>query len=117
GQIVSLTGGTNVNASFMRIAYLTPRSTHSYASAPADIPPDHTGFYRNPLMTADGYLIASHTAWALYESGGGSTAFPATTYDFRLGLLQFTNGFYSSDTLLTPGITNLVDYWNPHTFF
>ena len=115
GQIVSLTGGTNVNASFMRIAYLTPRSTHSYASAPTNIPPDHTGFYRNPLMTTDGYLIASHTGWALYESGGGSTAFPATSYDFRLELLQFTNGFYSPGALLTPGLTNRAAYWNPDT--
>jgi hypothetical protein len=115
GQIVSLTGGTNLNADFMRIAYLTPRSTHSYASSPADIPPDHTGFYRTPLMTTDGILIASHTAWALYESGGGSTAFPATSYDFRLKLLQFTNGFYAPATLLTPGLTNRASYWNPDT--
>jgi hypothetical protein len=113
GQIVSLTGGTNINASFMRIAYLTPRSTHEYASSPGSIPPDHTGLYRNPLMTTDGYLICSHTAYTLYESGGGSAAFPATSYDFRLKVLQFTNGFYAPGPLLTPGLTNFAYYWTP----
>lgn len=115
GQIVSLTGGTNVNASFMRVTYLTPRSTHSYASSPATIPPDHTGLYRNPLMTTDGYLIAAHTAWALYESGGGMTAFPSSSYDFRLKFLQFTNGFYAPGAPLTSGLTNRAAYWNPDT--
>ena len=115
GQIVSLTGGTNVNASRMRITYVTPRSTHTYASSPATIPPDHTGFYRNPMMTSDGYLIAAHTGWALYESGGGSTAFPATSYDFRLKILHLTNGFYAPGTLLTPGLTNRAAYWSPDT--
>lgn len=113
GQIISLTGGTNVNASTMRVTYLTPRSTHVYASSPATIPPDHTGLYRNPLMTTDGYLIASHTAYTLYESGGGSTAYPRTSYDFRLKFLQFLNGFYAPGTPLTPGLTNRAAYWNP----
>ena len=113
GQIVSLTGGTNVNASAMRISYLTPRSTHSYASSAGTIPPDHTGFYRNPIRTTDGYLIAAHTAWALYESGGGSTAFPVSNYDFRLKFLQLTNGFYAPGLPLTSGLTNRAAYWDP----
>jgi len=108
GQIVSLTGGTNVNASFMRITYLTPRSTHVYASSPTNIPPDHTGFYRNPLMTSDGCFIASHTAWTLYETGGTSTS-----YDFRLKFLQFTNGFYAPGARLAPGLTGGLWEFDP----
>jgi hypothetical protein len=113
GQIVSLSGGTNLNASLMRITYLTPRSTHAYASSPTNIPPDHTGLYRNPLMTTDGYLIAAHTPWTQYESGGGTTAFPASSYDFRLKFLQLSNGFYAPGTPLTPGLTNRATYWTP----
>jgi len=113
GQLVSLTGGTNVNASQMLITYLTPRSTHSYASSPTNIPPDHTGLYRNPIMTTDGYLIASHTAYALYESGGASASYPKSSYDFRLKFLQFTNGFYVPGAPLTPGLTNRASYWSP----
>ena len=113
GQIVSITGATNINAFYMRINYLTPRSTHTYASSATNIPPDHTGFYRTPLMTTDGYMIASHTAYALSESGSLSTAFPSTPYDFRLKVLQFTNGFYVPGATLTVGLTNRAVYWDP----
>ncbi len=115
GQLISLNGGTNLNASQMRISYLTPRSTHSYASSSATIPADHTGLYRNPLMTSDGYMIAAHTTNALYESGGGTTAFPNSKYAFRLKFLQFTNGFYVPITPLTAGLTNVASYWDPDT--
>jgi hypothetical protein len=114
GQIVSITGATNLNAYYMRINYLTPRSTHEYASSPTNIPPDHTGFYRNPLKTTDGYMIAAHTPYTQYASGNtGSTAYPATPYDFRLKFLQFTNGFYAPGQPLTSGLTNVATYWDP----
>jgi hypothetical protein len=114
GQIVSLTGGTNLNASQMRIAYLTPRSTHEYASSPTNIPPDHTGLYRNPMMTTDGFMIAAHTAYTLYAAGNtGTPDYPATPYDFRLKILQVSNGFYAPGPLLTSGLTNQASYWTP----
>ena len=121
GQIVSLTGKTNLNAFYMRINYLTPRSTHSYASSSNSIPPDHTGLYRNPLMTSDGYLIASHTGYKLAETGSASTGYPATnyprtSYDFRLKFLQFNNGFYAPGTMLTPGLTNQALYLDPNNY-
>jgi hypothetical protein len=112
GQLVSLTGATNVNADLMRISYLTPLSTRNIASA-GNVPADHTGFYRNPLMTTDGYLIVAHTAWAQAESNGGSEAFPGSMYDFRLKSLQLSNGFYVPGSLLTAGLTNRAVYWTP----
>ena len=98
----------------MRINYLTPRSTHEYASSPTNVPYDDTGLYRNPMMTSDGYMIAVHTAYTQYAEGNtGSDTNPATPYDFRLKILVFTNGFYTPGPLLTPGLTNLVSYWSP----
>src|SRR5262249_52292263 len=67
----------------------------------------------NPLMTTDGYMIASHTAWALAESNTGSDAFPGSRYDFRLKFLQMNNGFYGPGALLTTGLTNRASYWTP----
>ena len=64
GQLISLTCATNLNASQMLINYLTPLSTRFPADSSNPIPVDHTGFYRNPLMTTDGYFIAAHTYWA-----------------------------------------------------
>ena len=114
GQIVSITGATNLNAFYMRVNYLTPRSTHEYASSPTNIPPDDTGLYRNPLMTSDGYMIAAHTAYTQYAEGNtGPDNYPATPYDFRLKFLVFTNGFYTPGAPLTPGLTNVVSYWSP----
>jgi hypothetical protein len=113
GQLVSLTGATNLNASQMQIRYLTPRSTHLYVQNPTNIPPDHTGLYRNPLMTTDGYMIAAHTTYFFSEAGTTNTAFPSTPYDFRLKFLQFTNGYFVPGAPLTQGITNRAVYWNP----
>jgi hypothetical protein len=116
GQLVSLTGGTNLNANLMRISFLTPLSTRNQASSPASIPPDHTGFYRNPLMTTDGFMIVAHTSWALAEGDGGAPGFPTSQYDFRLKFLQMSNGYYVPGTLLTAGLTNCASYWTPDDF-
>jgi len=113
GQIVSITGATNINAFYMKVSYLTPRSTHTYAESPTNIPPDDTGFYRNPLMTSDGYMIASHTSYALYEPGSPTATNPITPFNFRLKILQMSNGYYVPGTLLTSGLTNNVTYWTP----
>ena len=114
GQIISLTGNTNLNAFYMRINYLTPRSTHSYAASPTTIPPDHTGLYRNPLMTSDGYFLAAHTTNTQAESSSSGSA--ASNYDFRLKFLQFTNGYYVPGAPLTPGLTNSVVFADPNNY-
>ena len=121
GQLVSITGNTNINAFYMRINYLTPRSTHEYADDTNDIPADDTGMYRNPLMTSDGYMIASHTTNALPETDSDTvnypgTNYPSTSFDFRLKFLQFTNGYYVPGATLTPGLTNAVTYLDPDNY-
>jgi hypothetical protein len=113
GQIVSITGNTNLNAFYMRINYLTPRSTHTYADTASNVPPDFTGLYRNPLMTSEGFMIAAHTAYSQAETGPSDPSFPSTGYDFRLKFLIFTNGFYTPGATLTGGLTNQVSYWSP----
>ncbi|MDB6130263.1 MAG: hypothetical protein JWM04_1370 [Verrucomicrobiales bacterium] len=112
GQIISLVGGTNVNASLMKIGYVTARSTHFAAASAATIPADHSGLYRNPIMTTDGYLIASHTTNSLGESGSGG-AFPSTKYDFRLKFIQPSGTYYTAGASLTSGLTNRATYWTP----
>jgi hypothetical protein len=121
GQIVSITGNTNTNAFYMLINYITPRSTHEYASSPSNVPQDDTGMYRNPLMTSDGYLIAAHTTNTQAESGYNETGYPGTNYpvtafDFRLKFLQFSNGYYAPGAMLTPGLTNQALYLDPDNY-
>jgi len=111
GQLVSLTGGTNLNANQMQVTYLTPEATRS--TTDADVPPDHTGFYRNPVMTTDGFMIVSHTAWTQGDDSGDSAAFPTSKYDFRIKILQKSGAFYVPGALLTTGLTNRAAYWTP----
>ncbi len=116
GQLISLTGATNINAFYMRINYLTPRSTEGSTATPGMCRPDHTGFYRNPLMTTDGYMICAHTTNVYTEMADPDPENPSTFYDFRLKFLQFTNGFYVPGTPLTSGLTNLAVYWDPDLY-
>ena len=107
GQIVSITGATNLNAYYMRVNYLTPRSTSGAYDSPNKVPADHSGFYRNPLMTTDGYFIASHTTNTLATDASDAE------FDFRLKFLQLSNGYYVAGQTLTSGLTNQVTFWNP----
>jgi hypothetical protein len=121
GQIVSITGNTNIDAFYIRISYLTPRSTHEYAESPTNVPPDDTGMYRNPLMTSDGYMIASHTANTQAATDPQSVSYPGTNYpftsfDFRLKFLQLSNGYYAPGATLTPGLTNRAGYLDPDNY-
>ena len=116
GQIVSLTGATNLNAFYMKINFLTPLSTRTPAADANSIPSDHSGLYRHPLMTTDGFFLAAHSSYKLSEPNLGTTAFPTTPYDFRLKFLTITNGYYAPGTPLTPGLTNRATYWSPDNF-
>ncbi len=113
GQIVSLTGATNVNAFYMKVNFLTPLSTRTPAANSNSITPDHTGLYRNPLMTADGFFLAAHASYKLAEPNLGTADFPTTPYDFRLKFLTLSNGLYVPGTPLTAGLTNRAAYWSP----
>ena len=113
GQLVALTGSTNLTADFMRITYLTPRVTASPAPDPTNPPAGHSGLYRTPLGTTDGYLIASHTFYTGSAGNIGTDYFPAENYAFRLTQMVFSNGYYVPGPLLTPGLTNNVTWWNP----
>jgi hypothetical protein len=95
GQLVSLTGGTKPE----RVGHAHRLSHSALDLVFRPTPPTAFRritpvFYRNPFMTTDGYLMASHTAWALDESNTGSAAFPGSRYDFRVKFLQLSNGFY-----------------------
>jgi hydrazine synthase alpha subunit-like protein len=110
GQLISMTGGANLNAQQMRISFLTPLYTRSPANA-TNVPPlASSGAYRNPLMTTDGYFIAAHSGCDKGEVGDGNGG---SSYDFRLKFLQLSNGFYVPGATLTAGLTNNASYWTP----
>lgn len=113
GQIVKLFGPADVDASSMRVVYIT----HPDTAHPTDTPsPNHSGLYRNPLPLTTGAIVASHTAETRDDANQGTTANPLSRYDFRLKNLRTSGNYYVADTPLTAGIQATLSYWNPDTF-
>ena len=84
------------------VDYLTHPDTGSVTDSPS---PDHSGHYRDPLMLADGTLIAVHTP----ETGDA-----AKQYQFRLRTLSTqANGFFAAAGFLTGGISKSISYYDP----
>lgn len=105
GQIIRFFAPPGQNPDSMTISYITHRDT---ASASASGTPNHSGFYRDPLMTLDGTLVASHTSQYRQAS-----ELPLYSYDFRLKTLKALNGVTVPDQPLTGGIYRDVSWWSP----
>jgi hypothetical protein len=115
GQILTLDGPPTLNPDKMRLNYVTAPSTKSAVPSGQAAPADHTGLYRNPLPLSDGQLIAVHTTTKTADHNSGSTASPASLYDFRLKFITKSGTYYTPDQLLTPGISATVSSYNPDT--
>ncbi len=110
GQLVTLTGAPNVNPDLMTVDYLTHPDTRNTAESPSA---NHSGLYRDPLPTSDGLLIAAHTSETRADRNDGSRAAPTSRYSFRLTELYKTGDYWLPNTLVTPGITRTVSYYDP----
>ncbi|MBL7997648.1 MAG: T9SS type A sorting domain-containing protein, partial [Candidatus Kapabacteria bacterium] len=113
GQIIRLNNLAPTDASnAVTVDYITPRSTR-FPTPAAKVPPvDHSGFFRNPLPTTDGLLIASHTNTKVVDTplknGMISTA---SNYNFRLVTMKQSIGTtMTPDVLLTPGLKANISY-------
>src|SRR5690606_32595199 len=98
----------------VQIEYLTPRST--FYTVPA---PGHSGRYRNPLVLANGAIVAAHTpdqgvdAELGLQVGDYFESNPR--YDFRLRYVvdPEADGTYTAGAELTAGIGRTVWRWSP----
>ena len=111
GQIFALTGAPTINPDAMQVEYLTPPSTSGTTPAA-----NHSGHYRNPILMADGALVAAHAAEQTAAGNLGSTANPDPKYKFRLQRLarNAANDFVPAEAL-TAGISKAISYFNPDT--
>ncbi|MCW5861331.1 MAG: hypothetical protein KIS63_23735, partial [Caldilineales bacterium] len=107
GQVVRLDAPPSADADHIAVTYVTHRDTFGTTATP-----NHSGRYRDPLVLADGRLIASHTTTTGEENGSGSPL--NSSYSFRLKTLsQGGNGYWAADQALTPGISKTLRYWSP----
>ena len=117
GQIVKLSGAPDVNADVMTVTYITHPSTAAAVDETAVAGVGNTGLYREPLPLTDGHLIAVHTGETRADKNTGSTASPASRYDFRLKLLVLdaASGYYVAGEALTAGISKSLSWYDPDT--
>lgn len=109
GQILTLTGGPNVNPTNMVISNIT-------APPPANQLGNPLGLYRNPLPMSDGSLIAAYTPDNTSISFGvdtnmGTATLPTSQYKFRLMTLTKGATYWTTNQLLTPGISKTAIYY------
>ncbi|MEY4517257.1 MAG: hypothetical protein RL180_1603 [Pseudomonadota bacterium] len=102
GQIIRFNAPPTLNASQMTVDYVTHRATASTADSP-----QHSGLYRDPLLTSTSVLVAAHTP----NKAANSTV----NYDFKLKSLKTVNGYTVPDTHLTRGIQRDISWWDPDT--
>jgi hypothetical protein len=114
GQILTLTGGPNVNPTNMIVSNITAPQTASPVTAGT------LGLYRNPLPMSDGKVIAAWTPRALatasttfgLDTNIGTATLPVSQYQFRLMTLTNANPFWTTNQFLTGGIQNTSIYWD-----
>jgi hypothetical protein len=107
GQIVTLTGGPNLNPTNMYVAYMTP--------AAAGSGPTSAGMYRNPLPMSDGKLIAAFSdavsGLSGWDTNIGTATLPISKYHFRLAFLTNNGVVFGTNQLLTGGIQSTSVFW------
>jgi hypothetical protein len=111
GQILTLTGGPNVNPTAMVVTAKTSPQSASPTTASV------TGLYRNPLPMSDGSLIAAWTPRASsatfgFDTNIGTITKPISQYQFRLMTLTNGNQYWTTNQFLTAGISNNAIYWD-----
>ncbi|MEZ5471302.1 MAG: hypothetical protein R3E90_05930 [Marinicella sp.] len=102
GQLVQFDLPVGAIPSLVEVAYLSHEATRVPVSDNQTAPPEHVGFFRNPIFTEDNVLMASHTAETRQAANEGSRAFPEPRYDFTIKKLSLNSeGHYEPSERLT----------------
>ena len=114
-QIVSLNANPSLDPGAMAFTYLTDRATLTATPEGTPTDPNNSGHYRNPLPLTNGKLLVVHTAEPRVDKNKGTRSHPLSRYDFRIKTMKESNHMWTADSLITPGISKTVSYWDPDT--
>ena len=95
------------------VQYLTHRDTATVLQDGETAGPNHSGVYRNPLILAQGTLIASHSNTTHYDENTGYKRTTPIPLSFRLKTLAKSGAYYLPKTNLTRGINETISYYDP----
>jgi hypothetical protein len=110
GQIVKMSAPPTKAADQIAVIAITHPDTSGPDATPSVA---HIGFSRDPLPLSDGTLIASHAVTSEDDTNIGSSASPASKYNFRLKSFALSGQYYMPATPITTGITKTISYWSP----
>lgn len=109
GQIIRLDAPPSTNPATVQVTYVTHPDTEGTVPSA-----NHSGHYRNPIVLANGSVIASHTSTQGVADNDGTRENPNARYKFRLRNLSLAgNGYQAANLPLTNGMTRSVEYWDP----
>ncbi|MDB5034344.1 MAG: hypothetical protein JWQ98_1585 [Chlorobi bacterium] len=114
GELITLQGAPTLDPDKMTLSYITPKITANPTPPGGNPNPTHTGFFRNPVPTSDGKLLAVHSAETHADSNTGTRANPISRYTYRLKTLKLSGNYWVPDQNLTAGITKTLTYWDPN---
>jgi hypothetical protein len=120
GQLLRIVAPPSLNPDLVEVEYLTPRSTYETAGGA-----DDTGRYRNPIVLANGAILAAHTpdTGEDEELGSATPGDPIifqydAAYDFRLRFVvdPEDDGTFVPGAPLIPDADRIVrtlEWWTP----
>lgn len=88
GQLIAFDLPVGADPSLVEVEYLSHESTR-VVIADGDVPPpEHVGFFRDPITLNNGMIISSHTSETRYADNEGTRSNPLPRYDFTIKQLQ-----------------------------
>ncbi len=114
GQLIAFDLPVGADPSLVQVDYLSHESTRDVVADGDTPPPEHVGFFREPVTLNDGQLLAVHTAETHQAGNDGTRANPQPRYDFTIKsvIQNGNNDWVPSDRLTTLGDVS-VSYFDP----
>jgi hypothetical protein len=114
GQLIAFDLPVGADPSLVTVDYLSHPATGDVTADGDPVPPEHVGFFRDPLVLNDGNMLAVHTAETRQAGNDGTRPNPQPRYDFTIKSLT-TNA--QTDVIPDQRLTNLgnvtISYYDP----
>ncbi len=114
GQLIAFDLPVGADPSLVTVDYLSHESTRNVVADGTPPPPEHVGFFREPVTLGDGQLLAVHTSETRQAGNDGTRANPQPRYDFTIKSVvpNGNNDWVPSDRLTTLGNVT-ISYYDP----
>ena len=114
GQLIAFNLPVGANPAQVQVEYLSHFTTRDFVLEGDPTPPEHVGFFRDPITLNDGQLFAAHTSETHQANNDGTRNNPQPRYDFLIkSLVQNGNNFLIPNERLTDLGNVTISYYDP----